>query len=339
MGDKKTERVTFVDVREAYERIKSVVSKTPVFQDEDFNEKYGRNFYFKAENMQKTGAFKIRGALNAVLKLREKEKDIKGLVTHSSGNHGRAMAWIARRFHLPCVVVCPTTVPEAKLQDIRDLGTEIVPCEPTPADRLRKVGQVQEERGYKYISTCDDNDVIAGQGTIGLELLDQVPDLDAILVPVSGGGMAAGICIAAKSIKQDTKIFIVEPEGKDLEKCLKAGERLWPNPPKCLDTVADGMRMQQLGFKTWPIVLEHAEKQVFTVADKEAIEGMKYAFQSMKNKSLIRWGFQADKENGPLLTTERRTRLFSPKRSPVNTSTPWKAFYNKKTDSIKNIAM
>lgn len=274
--------VTLADVKDAALRIKPYIKRTPVFEDDEFNEDYGRNFFFKAENMQRTGAFKIRGVLNAVLRLKENGTDIKGLVTHSSGNHGRALAWIAKKLNVPCVIVCPTTVPDAKLQDIRDLGAEILSCKPTPADRLKLVGEVREERGYQYISTSDDYDVISGQGTIGLELLEQVPGLDAIVVPASGGGMASGICIAAKSIKPEIKVYIVEPKGKDLQRCLIAGERLWPNPPQCLDTIADGMRMQQLGIKTWPIILEHAEKRVFTVTDEEAIKGMKYGFKNMK---------------------------------------------------------
>ncbi|XP_060569417.1 probable serine racemase [Ruditapes philippinarum] len=282
MSTAKIPHVTLSDVKEAHRRIKSVVKNTQVFQDNDFDEKYGGKFYFKAENMQKTGSFKIRGALNAVLTLRENGESLKGLVTHSSGNHGRAMAWIARSFKLPCIVVCPTTVPEAKIQIIRNLGADIVTCEPTLDARLQKVGQIQDERGYTYISTCDDYAVMAGQGTIALEFLEQVPDLDAILVPTSGGGMTAGICVAAKSINPKIKIFAVEPKGKDLQKSLVAGERLWSNPTIFLDTIADGMRRQQLGTKTWPIILELAEKHMFTVTDDETIEGMKYAFQNMK---------------------------------------------------------
>ncbi|WAR01352.1 SRR-like protein [Mya arenaria] len=225
--------VTLEDIRNAFERIRGTVKKTPVLTDEDFNEKHGRRFYFKCENMQRTGAFKIRGALNAV--------------AHSSGNHGRALAWVARSLGVPCEIVCPTTVPECKLADIKELGATLRSCEPTPQDRIKVTNEVMEERGFSFVPTCDDLAVIAGQGTVGLEIMEQVPALDAILVPVSGGG-----------------------------------ERLWPNPPRCLDTVADGMRMQQLGQLTWPIVLQHAEKTVFTVTDDKAINGMRTGFQDLK---------------------------------------------------------
>ncbi|XP_052801792.1 probable serine racemase [Mya arenaria] len=274
--------VTLEDIRNAFERIRGTVKKTPVLTDEDFNEKHGRRFYFKCENMQRTGAFKIRGALNAVLSRQERGHTLKGLVAHSSGNHGRALAWVARSLGVPCEIVCPTTVPECKLADIKELGATLRSCEPTPQDRIKVTNEVMEERGFSFVPTCDDLAVIAGQGTVGLEIMEQVPALDAILVPVSGGGLAAGICIAAKAIKPDIKIYIVEPEGKELQKCLLAGERLWPNPPRCLDTVADGMRMQQLGQLTWPIVLQHAEKTVFTVTDDKAINGMRTGFQDLK---------------------------------------------------------
>ncbi|KAL4224057.1 hypothetical protein ACF0H5_017514 [Mactra antiquata] len=278
-----TDKVNLQDVKTAYTRIKSYIKKTPVFQDGEFDTKYGRNFFFKAESMQVTGAFKFRGALNAVLKARENGENINGLVSHSSGNHGKALAFIARKYGMKCVIVCPTTTPESKRQLIRDLGAELILCKPDFDERLQICMKIEKERpGFLYVSTCDDYDVIAGQGTMALELLDQVNDLDAILVPCSGGGMAAGICIAAKALKPDIQIYIVEPVGKELEKCLRAGKRLWPNSSGSINTIADGMRRYDLGHKTWPIVLELAEKDVFTITDEEAIEGMKYGFEHLK---------------------------------------------------------
>ncbi|XP_056006223.1 serine racemase-like [Ostrea edulis] len=149
-------------------------------------------------------------------------------------------------------------------------------CRQATCDRVSK------ERNFTIVPSSDDYDVIAGQGTIAVEFLKQVPDLDAILVPVSGGGMISGIAIAAKAINPDIKVFMVEPEGKMCEECLRAGERLWPNPPRFLNTIADGIRLQQLGDLTWPIILELVEKDVFSVIDDDIVKAMRFVFERMK---------------------------------------------------------
>ncbi|KAJ8312418.1 hypothetical protein KUTeg_009791 [Tegillarca granosa] len=240
-------RVTVADIYRAHERILPYIHKTPVFTNATYDKKIGRNAFFKAENLQKTGAFKVRGALNATLSLKEKNPDVKGV-----------------------------------MDAIRGYGSDLVLCEPTPDARQAACDKVAKERGYHFVPPYDHHDVIAGQGTIAVEFLEQVPDLDAILVPVSGGGMTSGIAIAAKAIKPEIKVFMVEPEGKNAEESLRAGERLWPNPPRFINTIADAIRLQQLGHVTWPILLELAEKDVFSVKDEEIIEGMKFAFQRMK---------------------------------------------------------
>ncbi|XP_060561650.1 probable serine racemase [Ruditapes philippinarum] len=274
--------VTFNDILKAHSRIKNHTHKTPVFTNTTFDQKYGRNFYFKGENLQKTGSFKARGALNAVTVLQDKENPVAGVVTHSSGNHGQALAWAAKMRGISCAVICPNNSPAVKLEAIQGYGADIVMCEPTPTARQETCDRVSQEKGYHFIPPYDHYDVIAGQGTIAVEFLEQVPELDAILVPSSGGGMVAGIAIAAKFIKPDVKVFIVEPQGKDVERCLQAGERLWPNPPRFLNTIADGIRLQQLGHVTWPIILELVEKQVFSLNNDEIIEGMKFCFERMK---------------------------------------------------------
>ncbi|XP_055957575.1 serine racemase isoform X2 [Patella vulgata] len=165
---------------------------------------------------------------------------------------------------------------------IKEYGAELIQCGPLPTDRMAACEKVAREKNYEIIPPFDHNDVIAGQGTIAVEFLEQVPDLDAILVPISGGGMLSGIAIAAKHIKPGIKVFAVEPEGKILEKCLTSGERLWPNPPQYLDTIADGIRLQQVGHLTWPILLELVEKEVFTVNNEEIKAAMKFVFQRLK---------------------------------------------------------
>lgn len=281
----KTLPVSLDDINEAHNRIRPHIHRTPVLTSETFNRTFGgpgRKFYFKAENFQKTGSFKARGALNAVLLLGQANKIVKGVTTDSSGNHGQALAWAARMSGLKCNVITPRDTPSIKIQSIKGYGADVTLCEPTPTSREETCKRIAEENNFEYIPSSDAYDIIAGQGTIALEFLEEVPELDAILVPASKGGMVSGIAIAAKSIKPDIKVFVVEPEGKDLEKCLRAGERLWPNPPQFVDTIADGIRIQQLGHLTWSIILDMAEKEVFTATNDEIIQGMTFAFQRMK---------------------------------------------------------
>lgn len=275
-------RVTYSDILAAKERISSYVHETPVFTSSTLNKAIGRKVFFKGENFQKTGSFKARGALNAVLSQKAKNPKLRGVITHSSGNHGQALAWASKLTDLDCTVVVTTNTPQSKCQAITDYGANIVYCEPTYLDRIKTCDRISREKNVPYISSSDDYDIMAGQGTIAIEFLKQVPQLDAIFVPVSGGGMAAGIAVAAQAIKQYIKVFIVEPEGKMCEKCLRTGRRLWPETPQFLDTIADGLIIQQLGTRTWPIILERVEKNVFTVNDEEIKQAMKFVFERMK---------------------------------------------------------
>ncbi|XP_046379215.2 probable serine racemase [Haliotis rufescens] len=274
--------VKLSDILRAHQRIAKCIHKTPVFTSSTANSITGRKLFFKAENLQKTGSFKARGALNSILSLKETKPSFTGVVTHSSGNHGQAVAWAAGVAGVPCAVVVPEYAPEVKKAAIRGYGAELATCGSQPSNRETVCQKVMAEKGYEFVSPYDHYDVIAGQGTIAVELLEQVPELDAILVPISGGGMSSGIAIAAKAIKPEIKVFLVEPEGKMMEKCLKTGERLWPNPPQYLDTIADGIRLQQAGNNTFPILCQLAEKEVFTQTNEDMKEGMKFVFQRMK---------------------------------------------------------
>ncbi|XP_045197435.2 probable serine racemase isoform X2 [Mercenaria mercenaria] len=258
--------VNIDDIKDAHNRIRSHVYRTPVLTSSTFDQEYGagRKFYFKAENMQKTGSFKARGALNAILMLERTKEHIKGVTTHSSGNHGQALAWAANMKGLKCNVITPKDTPEVKIRSITHYGADVTLCEPTPTSREETCKKVAEENNYDSVPSSDHYHIIAGQGTIALEFLEDVPQLNAILVSASKGGMASGVAIAAKALKPDIKIFIVEPDEKELEKCLRAAMRLWPDPPRFVDTIADGIRIQQLGNLTWPIILNLAEKEVLT---------------------------------------------------------------------------
>ncbi|KAH9525448.1 hypothetical protein Btru_001459 [Bulinus truncatus] len=277
-----TGTISLNDVLQASKRISPFLHKTPVFTSHQADEKSGRHLFFKAENLQKSGSFKARGALNAILRAKESKNEISGVVTHSSGNHGQGLAWASKVAKLSCYVVIPEMAPVVKKNAILNYGAELVECGAKPADRYEACEKLQREKKLEFIPPYDHQDVIAGQGTIGLELLEQVPELDAILIPISGGGMSAGIAIAAKSIKPEIKIFLVTPKGKKLEECLKTGERPWKGEPQYLDTIADGIRLQQTGYITTPILVDLVEKDVFEMSDQEMVEGMKFMFERMK---------------------------------------------------------
>ncbi|KAK7474457.1 hypothetical protein BaRGS_00034279 [Batillaria attramentaria] len=274
--------VLFSDVLKASKRISPYVHRTPVFTSSTADELTGRKLFFKAELLQKTGSFKARGSLNATILAKERNPSLNGTVTHSSGNHGQGVAWSARCVGVPSYVVVPSMAPASKKNAIRSYGAHLVECGTKPSDRIETYERVQKEKGLEFIPPYDHPDVIAGQGTIGLEFMEQVPELDAILVPTSGGGMGSGIAIAAKHIKPDVKVFIVSPKGKMLEECFKTGKRLWPEPPQYLDTLADAIRLQQLGHITFPILTQLAEKEVFEMSDEEMVQGMRFVMQRMK---------------------------------------------------------
>ncbi|CAH1793240.1 unnamed protein product [Owenia fusiformis] len=274
--------VSLQDIIKAHQRIAKHIHRTPVLTCTTIDNLVNRKVFFKAENLQKTGSFKPRGALNSILKLKEEHSKVAGIVTHSSGNHGQAVAWAARLADLPCCVVVPQGTPEVKAQAIKGYGADLVYCDPSPTSRVETCDKIAKDKGYFIVHPYDQYNTIAGQGTMAVEFLEEVPELDAILVPISGGGMTSGIAIAAKAIKPSIKIFPVEPLGKELGPCLKEKARLWKNPPQFVDTIAEGIRTQQLGHLTFPIVCELVEKQVFTVSNKEMVEAMKFVWQRMK---------------------------------------------------------
>lgn len=280
--------VRLSDIEAARARVAGRVHKTPVLTSRSLNAAAGVDLYFKCENLQKTGSFKPRGALNAVLCALERGEPVPGLVTHSSGNHGQAVAWVARQLQpeLPCTVVVPRGTPDIKCEAIRGYGANLVVCDPTPTARAATCEQIAGETGSKVIHPYDNYDVIAGQATIGLELHEQVDEaLDAVLVPVSGGGMTSGVALATKykAKNPNCKVIPVEPEGKCLEDSLAAKRRLWSNPPQFLNTIAEGIRTQQCGQLTFPILCDLIDpRNVVTVTDEDMRRGMKLAAQRLK---------------------------------------------------------
>ncbi|MEE6469149.1 hypothetical protein FKM82_008520 [Ascaphus truei] len=256
--------VTLRDVQEALDNIQGLVHMTPVMSCSSLDTLAARKLSFKCELLQKTGSFKIRGALNAVKKL--SAENPVAVVTHSSGNHGQALALTAQMSGIPAYVVVPRTAASCKKAAIRAYGALIVECDPTDESRVEVAAQTIKETGGVLVHSSQGPAVIAGQGTIGLEVLQQVPDVEALVIPVGGGGMIAGIAVAVKALKPHVKIYAAEPLNAD--DCYRStiNGMLTPNllPP---DTIADGVKTS-IGPNTWPIIRDLVD-DVFVVTEEE----------------------------------------------------------------------
>lgn len=279
--------LTKESILDAYQRISVYLMKTPVHTSSTVNNLVGKNVFFKCENFQKTGSFKARGALNGVLSKISKSENVdkyNGFVTHSSGNHGTALAWACKTENIPCTVVVPNDTPLNKIEAIKSYDAKLEFCKPNPKSREDVANRLVQEQKLLIVKPYDDYDVMAGQGTIAVEFLEQIPYLDAILVSVSGGGLISGISVYAKSVNPLIRIFAVEPVGKRLSECLKTSKRnLDGKTPAFLNTKAEGIRTEMCGELTFPILKDHVQADdVFTVSDEEMIEATKFVFKRMK---------------------------------------------------------
>lgn len=263
------------DVHAARDRIRGHVHTTPVLTSSTLNEHSGCELFFKCENLQRIGAFKIRGAMNAVLAL-DTATASRGVVTHSSGNHAQALAVAAAERSIPCHVVMPTSAPAAKRAAVLGYGAQVYDCEPTLESRLRGAARVQSETGATLIPPFDHPDVIAGQGTCALELLDQAPALDTLVAPVGGGGLLSGTAIVARG--RGVRVVGAEPLGADDTARSKAAGTRQEN--RQVDTIADGL-MTNVGELTWPIIDAHVSA-IITRSDAQIIEAMRLVFERMK---------------------------------------------------------
>ncbi|MFZ1809149.1 MAG: pyridoxal-phosphate dependent enzyme [Cyclobacteriaceae bacterium] len=264
------------DLLQAHERIESYVHHTSVMTSGSIDTIAGCKIFFKCENFQKIGAFKARGAMNAVLNLSEEDRK-KGVATHSSGNHAQALARAAKIMGVKAYIVMPNTAPEIKKKGVRAFGGEITECEPTLEARESTLAKVVAATGANEIHPFNNYDVMAGQATAAIELFDATEELDFILTPVGGGGLLSGTLLAAKYFSPKTKVVAGEPEGADdTYRSIQSGkiEKSQAN------SVADGL-LTSLGDKTFPLIKEMVS-EVITVSDKEIIEAMRLIWERVK---------------------------------------------------------
>lgn len=265
------------DVREAHERIKPYIHQTPVLTSSYLNELTGAQLFFKCENFQKAGAFKVRGASNAVFSLTE-EQASRGVATHSSGNHALSLSYAAGRRGIPCTVVMPRTAPQAKKDAVKGYGGVIVECEPSTSSRESTFADVVAQSGAEFVHPYNDIRVITGQATCSLELDSQVPDLDAVVAPIGGGGMISGTCLTLSNIAPDISIYAAEPEqADDAYRSFKAGHIIADDSP---NTIADGLKVP-LKENTWHFVSHHVT-DIHTASEQQIIDAMKLTWQRMK---------------------------------------------------------
>lgn len=261
----------------ATERVEGRAKRTPIFTSERINSLSGSALYFKAESMQKVGAFKYRGAVNAVFSLDEEEAK-RGVACHSSGNHAQALALAAYKRGIPAYIVMPEDAPKVKVAAVRDYGGRISFCPPGLENREAALQKVIEETGAQSIHPSEDLRIIAGQGTCLLEFVEQKPELEAVLVPVGGGGLASGCSAAAALFHPDLKVYGVEPkQADDAYKSLKSGVLQRPDHP---DTIADGLRTA-LGPNTFTILSEYLE-DIVTVSEESIRQAAKLIWNRMK---------------------------------------------------------
>ncbi|XP_059316795.1 serine racemase [Lycium ferocissimum] len=264
-------------IRQAQVRIEPFAHKTPVLTSETLNSITGRKLYFKCECFQKGGAFKFRGACNAIYSL-DDDRAAKGVVTHSSGNHAAALALAAKLRGIPAYIVIPINAPKCKVENVKRYGGQVIWSEPSMQSREDTANKVLQDTGAVLIHPYNDRRIISGQGTISLELLEQASEIDTLIVPISGGGLISGVALAAKAINPAIRILAAEPMGADDAFQSKINGRITKLSE--VNTIADGLRAF-LGDLTWPIVRDLVD-DVMVVDDKEIIQAMRLCYEILK---------------------------------------------------------
>ena len=270
--------VSFDSITDAAKNLKNIAHVTPVFTSTQLNKLTDRNIFFKCENLQKGGSFKIRGAYTAISRLVKREP-VKGVITFSSGNHAQGVALSAQLLGLKCVTVMPVDISPSKRHATKTYGAEIVLKGLSSKDRKEEAERLSELKDFTIIHPYDDVDVIAGQGTVAAEFLEQVPDMDTLLVPIGGGGLISGSLIAAKTINPKIKVYGVQSEiSNSAYQSLKSGKRVEIPYPR---TVADGMRNLMIGEMNWKIIKKYVD-DIILVTDEEIMKSVKIILQYTK---------------------------------------------------------
>ncbi|MBI9055391.1 MAG: pyridoxal-phosphate dependent enzyme [Bacteroidales bacterium] len=265
------------DITSAHERIKPFINYTPVLTSSSVNKILNIDLHLKCENFQKVGAFKFRGASNAI-RLLNFENAQKGVTTHSSGNHAAALALAAKQLGVPAYIVMPENAPEIKKKAVAGYGAEITFCKPTLEAREETLEIVQKRTGATFIHPYDNFNIIAGQGTAAKELLEEIPDLNIVSAPIGGGGLMSGTAISAKSINPKIKVFGAEPLlADDAFRSFKSGELILAGPPQ---TIADGL-LTSLSNLTFDIIKKNVD-DIFTVSEESIIQAMRMIWERMK---------------------------------------------------------
>ena len=268
---------TFEDVIAAHDRIRPYIHRTPVLTSSYLNDLTGAELFFKCENFQKAGVFKVRGACNAVFGLSD-DKLARGVATHSSGNHALSLSYAAGRRGIACNVVMPRTAPQAKKDAVRGYGGRIVECEPSTSSREAVFAEMVAKSGADFVHPYNDPRVIAGQATCSRELMEQVEGLECLVAPIGGGGMISGTCLTVAEIAPGVKIYAAEPEqADDACRSFKAGHIIADDAPV---TVADGLKVP-LKDLTWHFVKNHVT-DILTASEEEIIDAMKTTWKRMK---------------------------------------------------------
>ena len=264
-------------IKNVAKKIKPYIYETPILTSTLLNEIVGCDIFFKCENFQKMGAFKMRGAMNAILNLSEEQKD-KGVVTHSSGNFAQALSLAANKLGVTAYIVMPSSAPKVKIDAVKGYGGEVTICLPTLKDRETNAERISKENGATFIHPSNDLDVIKGQGTVAFELLEKYSNLDAIFTPVGGGGLVAGTILAVQQRLPNCKIYGGEPENADdAFRSLKSG-RIETN--KTADTIADGLKTQ-LGDINFPIIRNGIE-EIVLVTEDQILSALKLIWSRLK---------------------------------------------------------
>jgi threo-3-hydroxy-L-aspartate ammonia-lyase len=269
--------IGFEEIRRAVDRLAPWVHRTPVLTSRTLDARTGGSIFLKCENFQQVGAFKFRGAMNAVLQLGAAERQA-GVVTHSSGNHGQALARAGQLSGVPVCIVMPSTAPAVKRAATEGYGARIVTCEPTLAARENTVAELVAKHGYTLVHPFDDWRVIAGQGTAAWELLEQAGPLDLVVCPVGGGGLLSGTALAVKGKSPETQVIGAEPaQADDARRSFESGSIVSANDPK---TIADGLRTS-LGPKTFSVIRRHVDA-IVTATEAEILDAMRFLWERLK---------------------------------------------------------